>query len=77
MPPAVRLSRAVNELLPQSILTSTACVAAKNIVLSLMVGLTDGSESVQSTIVDGTLNDQTVTAFPLDVKVPVNPLVNV
>ena len=64
-------------MLPQSILASPACVAAKNIVLSLVVGLTDESESVQSTIVDGTLNDQTVNAFPLDVKVPVNPLVNV
>jgi hypothetical protein len=77
MPPAVRFSRAVNELLLQSILTSPACVAAKNIVLPLVAGRTDGSESVQRTIVDGTLNDQTVNAFPLDVKVPVNPLVNV
>ena len=77
MPPAVRFSRAVNELLLQSILIFPACVAVKNIVLSLVVGRTDGSESVQSTIVDGTLNDQIVKAFPLDMKVPVNPLVNV
>jgi hypothetical protein len=77
MPPAVRASRAVNELLFQSILTSPACVAAKNIALSLVAGLTDGSESVQRTTVVGTLNDQTVKAFPLDVKVPVSPLVNI